>query len=322
LFQNRSIWFAPICALPLCVGACGEDSTSAPEDDESVADYVASVSVDDMEGVFRTTAIPRPRAVGPTVSVEGNLTIVNGGTASMEMTSETPFETIYVAGSAPISGLFIPISGFFEVALPEPTTSADLLITFPQALPSEEFGLYFSAADAEGNVGPVADMAFEALFVGTGDVQVTVAWNTDSDVDLHVVDPAGEEIYWANRQSASGGQLDLDSNAACAGDNVRNENITWAEGTAPEGLYTVRVDYWSSCDASQTDYTVLTNDGGDIHVYHGTFSGAGDNGGMGSGIQIATFTRTEGPAAMPYVPRSDLPVGPTTKTEGGGRHED
>ena len=29
----------------------------------------------------------------------------------------------------------------------------------------------------------------------TGDVQVSVAWNTPSDVDLHVVDPFGEEIF-------------------------------------------------------------------------------------------------------------------------------
>jgi uncharacterized protein YfaP (DUF2135 family) len=107
-----------------------------------------------------------------------------------------------------------------------------------------------------------------------------VAWDTNADVDLHVVDPAGSEIYWAARQSASGGQLDLDSNAACAQDNVRNENITWPIGTAPQGTYTVRVDYWSSCDATETNFTVLIHNEGALDLFHGTFTGAGDNGGL------------------------------------------
>jgi hypothetical protein len=41
------------------------------------------------------------------------------------------------------------------------------------------------------------------------------------------VDAVGEEIYYGDQQAASGGFLDLDSNAACSGDNIRNENITW-----------------------------------------------------------------------------------------------
>ena len=261
------------------------------------------------------SGIPRPRSGGPVVSVDGHLTIVNGGSSTLEVTSPTPFRTVLVAASAPISGLFVPVSGFYEVSLPQPTTAAELLITFPQELPVNDFGLYFSATDADGRVGPMAELAFDALFVGTGDVQVTVSWDTDADVDLHVIDPSGREIYWADRESPSGGELDLDSNAACSVDGVRNENITWAAGTAPSGTYTVRVDYWSACNVSQTRYTVLMNNGGEITIRHGTFHGDGDNGGLGSGEEIGTFTRTTGPSAAAFRnrPTPDLPVGPTTK---------
>jgi hypothetical protein len=43
--------------------------------------------------------------------------------------------------------------------------------------------------------------------VGTGAVQVNVTWDLDVDVDLHVLDPRGEEIYYDHRRSASGGVL-------------------------------------------------------------------------------------------------------------------
>ena len=52
--------------------------------------------------------------------------------------------------------------------------------------------------------------------VGTGDVQVSVSWDVSNDIDLHVVDPNGFEIYWDDDTSPEGGTLDLDSNAGCA----------------------------------------------------------------------------------------------------------
>ena len=297
MFLKRPLQLTMITAFALGAGACMNDPSSPSEDAVTVADFVSSASIDTTQGALQMRAIPRPTTGGPAIAVDGHLTIVNGGTATLTVTSPTPFETLYVAGSTPISRLFVPVSGFFEIPLPAPTTSADLLITFPQELPSDTFDLYFAAADAAGKVGTLAARSFDAIVVGTGDIQVTVTWDTDADVDLHVVDPAGWEVYWADRDSPTGGQLDLDSNAACAVDNVRNENITWGLGTAPVGTYTVRLDYWSNCSASATHYTVLINNGGDINIHHGTFTGSGDGGGLGRGIEIDTFTRTTGPPA-------------------------
>lgn len=43
------------------------------------------------------------------------------------------------------------------------------------------------------------------------DILVMIAWSTDNtDVDLHVVDPAGEECYYGHRQTAAGGYLTQD----------------------------------------------------------------------------------------------------------------
>ncbi len=312
MFPKRPIRFVALIVLAAALAACSEDSPTMPSGG-SVEDFVASASVADTDGTVQMRSLPRPEGGDPAINVSGPRYVVNGGTARLSVSSATPFETLYVSASAPVSELFQPVSGYFEVPLSVSSQSADLVVVFPQTLPANEFRLYVTAADAQGNVGPVVELPFNALTVGTGDIQVTVAWDTDADVDLHVVDPSGDEIYWANRTSISGGQLDLDSNAACAGDNVRNENITWATDTAPIGTYTVRVDYWANCDASRTDYTVLINNDGDVSIYSGSFTGPGDAGGFGSGVLIDTFTRTTGPPAAPRVTRSDLATGPTTK---------
>jgi len=314
VFQQRLTRVATVVAMAALVGACDDAPTSPDEDQPTIANYVASISAVETPGEMRARPIPRPASGGPAISVDGHVTIVNGGTTTVNVTSPTPFQTVYVAGSYPTSRLFVPVSGYFEVPLPAPATSAELLITFPQDLASDEFNLHFSAADPAGRVGMPAERSYDAIVVGSGDVQVTVAWDTDADVDLHVVDPGGSEIYWANRQSPSGGQLDLDSNAACALDNVRNENISWPAGTAPQGTYTVRVDYWSNCDAAETDYTVVIHSEGETDIHYGTFSGSGDQGGSGSGVEIGTFNRTIGPPApAPRRPDRSLPAGPTSK---------
>ena len=288
---RRPIRIATIFAVTLLAGACSEESPTAPEGGASIADLIASASFDGSPGELTADGIPRPGG-GPSISAAGNATVVNGGTATLTVTATEPFRKVIVAGSAPIAGLFAAVNGFYEIDLPISVTSADVLLTFPQTLPSGPFDIFLSAEDADGNVGPTRKFTFNALTVGTGDIQVTVNWDTEADVDLHVVDPSAQEIYWASRTSASGGELDLDSNAACNGDGVSNENITWNEGTAPNGTYTVRVDYWSACEASETHYTVLINNGGDVSITHGTFTGSGDNGGAGSGVLIGTFTYT------------------------------
>jgi hypothetical protein len=47
--------------------------------------------------------------------------------------------------------------------------------------------------------------------ISRADVVVTITWNTDNtDVDLHVVEPSGEECYYGHRNTRSGGMLTQD----------------------------------------------------------------------------------------------------------------
>ena len=145
----------------------------------------------------------------------------------------------------------------------------------------------------------------------TGDVQVSVAWNAASDVDLHVVDPRGEEIFYGNPASASGGQLDVDSNPACRLDGRQIENIRWGT-SAPGGWYTVRVDYWDACGVSATNYIVTVKNGSSIQRFSGALTGPGDQGFSGSGVTVASFfhsapAASDGQAPLFAAPRPFVP---------------
>jgi len=300
--RRASAMLASTLLLLVAMVSCtrSTDSPFSPSTITTLAleDIVASASVGGVQGVRREGSVAP--GGGPSVSVSGNQTVVNGGTLAATVTSATPFETLYVFAGADALGVAtegaVGLGGFYEITLPAPQTSASVLLIFPQTIPLDQFDLLFAGADGAGNVGPFVELPITVTQVGTGDIQVTLSWDANSDVDLHVVEPGGEETYYARRTSPSGGHLDLDSNAGCQIDGVRNENISWPEGRAPRGVYSVRVDYWSSCGVAATNYTVRINNGGSVQIVTGSFAGPGDQGGAGSGFTVATFERLTGPA--------------------------
>lgn len=300
---GRSLRLLIIATAYLLNAACDQQSsgpTLSPSSTPNlnIQDVATSASTADAAGTLRDGVAPSAGR-GPTVTVTGNQTIINGGTLSVTVEGSAPFTTVYVVIGAKILGLAAEaaggINGYYAISLPSPRTSASVLLAFPQTIPLNDFELLFAAADASGAVGNYARLTTNVIEVGTGDVQVTLSWDTDSDTDLHVIDPSGEEIFYAHRRSASGGELDLDSNAACALDHKRNENITWPVGRGPAGHYIVRVDYWDACGVSRTNYTVRVISGGSGQVVSGSFTGSGDQGGGGSGTTVATFDRQSGP---------------------------
>ena len=93
------------------------------------------------------------------------------------------------------------------------------------------------------------------LNLGTGDVQVTLLWADGNDLDLHVIDPSGAEIYFSHSTSPTGGTLDHDDTAGCTSTGTHVENVFWPTGKAPPGRYRVFVENYSSCGAPSR-YTV------------------------------------------------------------------
>ena len=84
------------------------------------------------------------------------------------------------------------------------------------------------------------------MSTGTGGIQVSLMWNNDdtsgrNDLDLHVIPPSKEEIYFSHKSSGCGGALDVDrqqSSDQCV------ENTVWTSA-APVGMYEVYVKNYS-----------------------------------------------------------------------------
>ncbi|HKY21102.1 MAG TPA: hypothetical protein VJM31_07775 [Vicinamibacterales bacterium] len=288
------------------VCACGGDPTESPTAPTvlrglNLERVSTSASSDGIQGASLRGQAPAPNG-GPRITASGNQRVINGGTLLVTINGESPFTTIYVFAGGKTAGLTVEgtgtIDGYYQIALGAPQTTATVLLTFPQDILLEEFDLLFAVASSAGLVGPAERLSTTVTAVGTGDVQITLSWDANSDVDLHVVTPGGEEIYYAHRSSATGGELDLDSNAECVIDGVRNENIRWPVGRAPRGPYIVRVDYWSACDVARTNYTVRVINGNTAELFSGFFTGPGDHGGAGSGRTITTVDRVTGPTAL------------------------
>lgn len=105
----------------------------------------------------------------------------------------------------------------------------------------------------------------------TGDVQISLAWNNGNDLDLHVETPGGEKIFFNQRESSCGGQLDVDMNAAGPESNTPVENVFWPAGGSPTGRYRVLVHHYARHGGRDpTRYQITVKVKGEAKKYTGT----------------------------------------------------
>jgi hypothetical protein len=139
--------------------------------------------------------------------------------------------------------------------LPSPTST---LVPTPQPTPVPQYAaLRHRVADIEA----------------TGDLVVSLLWQSVVDLDLHVIDPRGEEIYFENPRSLTGGLLEYEANASCFTATTEPlESIFWKADTAPSGQYQVIVDFYGTCeDEAEQEFIVgVWIDGVLIEMVEGT----------------------------------------------------
>ncbi len=154
-----------------------------------------------------------------------------------------------------------------RVALGAPTTPTfQLVFGLSAALAPGPQEIEVRAVDGAGRFGPPSASSLEVVNADrpSGRFVVSLSWDDQADLDLHVVLPSGLEIFKRNPTEyqpppisagpvppgtpTDGGVLDRDSNAHCVLDGRRAENVTWDE-PPPSGHYIVRVDTFSLCGA-------------------------------------------------------------------------
>jgi len=109
------------------------------------------------------------------------------------------------------------------------------------------------AGQAVGGFGGDVGRRLARAGAKTGDIQVSLAWNNFNDIDLHVVVPSGEYIYFGHRMSNCRGQLDVDMNATGPVSREPVENVFWPKRTAPRGEYRVFVHHYARYDRAADD---------------------------------------------------------------------
>jgi hypothetical protein len=279
--RNLTLWTALVAGTMLANFACGGGSGTRTAGTRNVVTGVHGA--DGSAATYHDGALPAP--VGTVdVTLPDSATAINGGSTMISVSSSTTIVKVYVS----IDGE----TGYWELTVPAGSTVAQVLLTLAQQLPAS-ITIVFEVVDASGNVSAPQTLMTTIVQVKTGDVQVSVSWDVENDLDLHVVDPNGFEIYYSNDTSPEGGMLDLDSNAACVIDGVKNENILWPVGKAPHGMYTVRVDNYDNCTNTAANYVVTVQKKGQAaQTFMGSFAATdlGDGGDAGSGTTITMFS--------------------------------
>jgi len=146
-----------------------------------------------------------------------------------------------------------------------------------------------AAVAADGRIGEPASADVVALDAPAPDgvLVVSLQWQGRADLDLHVVDPDGNEAWsgdpntWKKPIGPSdpnayltGGMLDHDGNAGCTRDGAPSEDVVWAQHMTPSGTtidpivppgeYTVRVDARSLCGDPSAAWGVTVYSSGEV----------------------------------------------------------
>lgn len=245
----------------LLIAGCGASSDPGLHDLVRVpgAQYVAG-------------AMPADQSGPPVTSAGTSATIVIiGRTTSLTGLVPRPARAVAVGRSGD-AGYWIIEPGAPDLMLPDQLTfSARLQVasgTAPGDLP-----LVLRAVSPDGKFGPPTTVMMTASTLPPPDGQLVISlvWDTMSDLDLHVVEPDGVEI-WARKINSwmppppgqlpdptawkSGGILDFDSNSQCVIDGRRMENVYWQQ-TPPSGHYLARVDTYSLCGEIEANWSVV-----------------------------------------------------------------
>ena len=202
------------------------------------------------------------------IDVTMNKKVIPGGSSIVNVNSPVTVKKVYVG----VENEF----GYYEWV--PSSTNYEFVILVNQNIDlgedEDDFVILVAILDNNGKVSEVIEKSVELIEVGTGQLQISLSFDNAKDIDLHVIEPNGEHIYYGNSLSENGGELDLDSNPGCSLDYVNNENITYSEEAFVEaGTYTVYVDLFENCDPEvATNYVVSAYYGGALlKTVTGTF---------------------------------------------------
>jgi uncharacterized protein YfaP (DUF2135 family) len=107
--------------------------------------------------------------------------------------------------------------------------------------------------------------------VTNAELRISLAWYNYDDLDIHVVEPSGNEVCFSNK----GGKLDVDMNAG--GRNSRDpvENVSYTKDNIRDGVYKVYVNQFSRREAIDVGFAIEVESANQLHnfTYRNAVSG-------------------------------------------------
>ncbi|MFT3692871.1 MAG: hypothetical protein QM831_07005 [Kofleriaceae bacterium] len=223
--------------------------------------------------------------------------------------------TSAIIGLAGEDGAWIVVAGPPSFETPD-QPSIDATFGLGDSVTPGPQTLLMAGVDGDGRIG--TSMSYDIVAdidpAPAGDLVVHLVWDSAADLDLHVVDPNGNEAWSAKPSTApqakpgepqdpfavdESGSLDHDGNAECHRDGSPNEAIIWTTRemhapVIPAGTYTVRVDTREMCgDASAAWYVEVLSEGSLIGSARGVSVPDDVRGthSYGAGVTALTFTQ-------------------------------
>ncbi|WP_373056190.1 YfaP family protein [Zunongwangia sp. H14] len=272
-------------------GNGGEPGECNPEDPNTVCEVQRNFEQNYFSiqsGAFHAENLPEPDSESLEIlQISGNSNVLAGGSNLIEVraTGNTTEVIVGVQGAEGFFTVPVVLSARNRQAA-EVTLDLSLLIS-QQAM--DHFTIIFAPGDGQGNYGQYQTLQVTRQEAGTGLLQISLSWDQLNDVDLYLIQPDGQQIFYGNRNSTNGGELDVDSNPGCSIDGINNENIFYEDDpgvSIQNGQYEVMVDLWSNCNIpGNTNFTVVAYYDGQLIVpatganpFQGQLTPADDNG--------------------------------------------
>lgn len=87
------------------------------------------------------------------------------------------------------------------------------------------------------------------ILMGIGPITITLTWDIQRDIDLHIIEPDGTHVYWMNK-TGNNGRLDVDDVSSYGPEHY------YSKCNLMTGNYTVYIHYYSGLSTSTTITTV------------------------------------------------------------------